>query len=97
MSVESTYEVTLLDPLIEAEFEWLAEKLTKNGDTIAMNSSGRILLWETELEIEDVIEMLAKYGVADDVGLIRKITEYEPERPMIMIDFEPDFDLGDDK
>ena len=96
MSVESTYEITLIDELTEMEFEWLAEKLTREGDTVAMNSSGRILLWETESEVEEVIEVLARLGVADDVGLIRKITEYEPERPMIVIEFTPDFDLGKD-
>ena len=96
MSVESTYEITLIDELTEMEFEWLAERLTREGDTVAMNSSGRILLWETESEVEEVIEVLARLGVADDVGLIRKITEYEPERPMIEIEFTPDFDLGKD-
>ena len=55
---------------------------------IAMNSNGRILMLEGEIGIETVIKILAESGQADDVGLIRQIVEYIPDREMILVEFE---------
>ena len=88
MSVLSTYEITMVEPLTETEFVFLEGMASREGDQVAMNQNGRIFLWETDLEIEEVIEVVARAGFADDVGLIKKITEYEPERSMIEIEFD---------
>ena len=89
MSVNSTYEITLIEPMTEIEFEFVELiAVDKYGMDVAMGSSGRILLLEGEQDIEEVIKIMAAIGFADDVGLIRKITEYVPDREMIFIDFE---------
>ena len=93
MSILSTYEITLLDPLTEAEFTFFEGIACREGDQVAANQNGRILLWETDLEVEEVIKVMGRAGFADDIGLIKKITEYEPERSMIEIEFESDMDL----
>lgn len=96
MSVEMTYEITMLEPIIEPEFEMWATHACADGDITALNASGRVILLETEKDVDEVISILAQAGMADDVGLIRQIVEYVPERSMIEIEFEPDFDLGKD-
>ena len=89
MSVNTTYEITLLEPMNEVEFAF-AELIIvdKYKMDVAMTSSGRILLLEGEQDIEEVVSIMAALGFADDVGLIRQIVEYVPDREMIEIDFE---------
>ena len=96
MSVEYTYEITLIDPLTDHEYAWIEEVMGREGDECAVNHNGRILLIETEDEINEVISLLARLELADDVGMIRQIVEYVPERNMIEIEFTPEFDLGKD-
>lgn len=88
MSILSTYEITLIEPLTETEFVFVEGLASREGDQVAMNSNGRILLWETDIEIDEVIAVMARAGFAEDIGLIKKITEYEPERSMIEIEFD---------
>ena len=89
MSVNTTYEITLLEPMNEVEFAF-AELIIvdKYKMDVAMTSSGRILLLEGEQDTEEVVSIMAALGFADDVGLIRQIVEYVPDREMIEIDFE---------
>ena len=89
MSVNTTYEITLVEPLEEVEFTFLEGMICGAGLETAMNANGRILLIEGDIEVDDIIKMLGRAGYADDVGLIRQIVEYVPERTMIAIDFEP--------
>lgn len=89
MSVNTTYEITLIEPLTEHEFTFLEGMICGAGLETAMNANGRILLIEGDIEVDELIKMLAKAGYADDVGLIRQIVEYVPDRTMILLDFEP--------
>ena len=89
MSVNTTYEITLLEPMNEVEFAFAELIITdKYKMDVAMTSSGRILLLEGEQDVEEVVSIMAALGFADDVGLIRQIVEYVPDREMIEIDFE---------
>ena len=90
MSIEKTYEITLVDPLTEHEYAWLEEQIGRQGFDTAVNSNGRILLIESEDEVEEIITLLARCGIADDVGLIRQIIEFEPERRMVELEFVND-------
>ena len=90
--IDTTYEITMLEPMIAPELEVVAvfaEEIL--GDTefeIALTDSGRILLIAGDITIEQIVEIMGDSQMADDVGLIRQITEYVPEREMILIDFE---------
>ena len=93
MSINYTYEITLVEPMADYELELIAANCEDlvDEDTeidIAMNSNGRILMLEGEIGIETVIKILAESGQADDVGLIRQIVEYIPDREMILVEFE---------
>ena len=92
--IDTTYEITMLEPMIAPELEVVAvfaEEIL--GDTefeIALTDSGRILLISGDITIEQIVEIMGDSQMADDVGLIRQITEYVPEREMILIDFQPE-------
>ena len=93
MSVNTTYEITLLEPMNEVEFAFVELIVVdKYGMDVAMNSSGRILLLEGDQDIEEVIKIIASLGFAVDVGLIKQMVEYVPDREMIAIDFETNDD-----
>ena len=93
MSINYTYEITLIEPMADYELELIAANCDDLVDEdieidIAMNSNGRILMLEGEIDIKTVIKILAESGQADDVGLIRQIVEYVPDREMILVEFE---------
>ena len=92
--IDTTYEITMLEPMIAPELEVVAvfaeEILEDTEFDIALTDSGRILLISGDITIEQIVEIMGDSQMADDVGLIRQITEYVPEREMILIDFQPE-------
>ena len=80
--VTKKFEVTLLTPLLfEEEREYLAGIAKEHKLEIAASKLERILVIEgdAETDIHKVIKFLAETGFAMDVGLIKEVTEYEPD------------------
>jgi len=77
--VHTRFEVTILEPLIDIEAIGLVMAADNKKWDINVIPSGRIITIEGPKTIRPVIKFLAYLGLADDVGLIRKIVEYEPD------------------
>lgn len=74
----STVEITLTDPLTESEVVYLVDQFDRKDYECVVNQSGRILLVATD-ELEDVLQLLGRFGYLTSVGLIRVIMEFEPQ------------------
>jgi len=77
--VHTRFEVTILEPLIDIEALGLTMAAENKSWDINIVSSGRIIVIEGPKTIKPIIKFLAFMGLADDVGLIKKIVEYEPD------------------
>ena len=83
--VHNRFEVTLLEPVIEIEALVIIMDAQNKKWDLVINQTGRILTIEGPKTIKPVVKFLADIGLGPDVGLIRKITEYEPD------EFEKEF------
>ena len=77
--VHTRFEVTILEPLIDIEALGLLMAAENKKWDINVVASGRIIVIEGPKTIKPIIKFLAIMGLADDVGLIKKIVEYEPD------------------
>ena len=87
MSTFKTFEITFTDPVTDAEFAYWESIVCREGAETTMTNNGRIISLETDITIEELCKVLGRAGFADDVGLIREIVEYEPDRKMIEVEF----------
>ena len=77
--IHTRFEVTLLDPLIDVEaLYFIAAAEVMNWDLVVAKE-GRILVLEGPKTIKPVIKWLAEHDLGPDVGLIRKIVDYDPD------------------
>lgn len=83
--VHTRFEVTLMEPLLEIEAIGLVMASSKKKWDINVIQSGRILVIGGPKTIKPIIKFLAIMGLGPDVGLIKKIEEYEPD------DYEKEF------
>lgn len=85
----NTYEFTMIDPLTDRECVVLGELAHEAGVDVAVNKSGRIITVECD-DMPDATGLLAELGLVETIGLIRHITEYEPQwdHALIEIEFE---------
>jgi len=77
--VHTRFEVTILEPLIDIEAIGISMAADNKKWDVSIVASGRIITIEGPKTIKPVIKFLAYLGLADDVGLIKKIVEYEPD------------------
>ena len=77
--VHNRFEVTLLEPLVEVEALILITDAENKKWDLKVNQNGRILTIEGPKTIKPLIKFLANIGLGPDVGLIKRITEYEPD------------------
>lgn len=84
--ITKRFEITVVDPITRAEFEWFEAMLTseafdqgwKDVDC-SLSASGLILLVEGVESIYDLISVLAEHEFMHDIGLIKEISDYEPQ------------------
>lgn len=91
--VTKTFEITLVDPISQAELEWLEVETTDEDWDVGINQNGRILLIEGPETIHEVISILANHEFMHDIGLIREICDYEPvydDEMLIEVEFDND-------
>ena len=79
MTKSIRFEVTVTEPITNAEFDWFEMNAIEDGYESALSSSGRILLIEGPENIHETIGLLAQYEFMEDIGLIKEIVDYEPE------------------
>lgn len=78
--VHNRFEITLLEPLVQVEALVIIMEAENKRWNLVVNQTGRILTIEGPKTIKPVIKFLANIGLGPDVGLIKKITEYEPDQ-----------------
>ena len=83
--VHTRFEVTLLEPLLEIEAIGLIMASQNKKWDINVIHSGRMLVIGGPKTVKPIIKFLAHMGLGPDVGLIKKIEEYEPD------EFEKEF------
>ena len=83
MNVETThkyFEVTIRDYAIdEVEAMYIQLVCEKSDVEFSISKSGRIILFSNIKDIKDLIKVLSEMGLAEDIGVIKEITEYWPE------------------
>ena len=73
-------EIIMHEPLDDFECRRLIEGLERYGIDVAVNSQGRILTFEAELEqLSDITGEMADMGLVEDIGLIKHVTTFEPQ------------------
>ena len=77
--VHTRFEVTLMEPLLEIEAIGIVMASQNKKWDINVIQSGRILVIGGPKTIKPIIKFLAIMGLGPDVGLIKKIEEYEPD------------------
>jgi len=77
--VHTRFEVTILEPIIEIEAMTIVMAAEARGWEANIMSSGRILIINGPKQVKNLIKFLAMLGFCDDVGLIRKIVDYEQD------------------
>ena len=77
--VHTRFEITILEPLIDIEAIELVLAAGVKGWDLLSTASGRIITIEGPKTIKPILKFLARQGYAEDVGLIKKIVEYEPD------------------
>ena len=92
--VTKRFEITLTDPLTQAEFEWFELKATDEDADAAMTNNGRILMVDGLEDIYQLISLLSEHEFIHDIGLIKEVIDYEPqfddEDMHYLIDFDND-------
>ena len=90
--VHTRFEVTLMEPLLEIEAIGIVMASQNKKWDINVIQSGRILVIGGPKTVKPIIKFLAIMGLGPDVGLIKKIEEYEPdeyEKEFIEFNEEP--------
>lgn len=89
--MSKTFEITVVDPISSAEFEWLELKAVDEDVEVALNKSGRILLVDGFEDVYQLISFISQHEFIHDIGLIREVIEYEPQyedEMLIEVEFE---------
>ena len=90
--VTNIITVTLTDPLTSGEGYKIVSALKENGFESTVSKSNRILTVEVESldDLEIITAELAELGLVESIGLIRQVTEFEPQwdHNMIRIEFD---------
>ena len=89
--VTKTFEITVVDPISQKEFEWFESNVCREGVDCALNKSGRMLIVEGLEDVHELISILAEHEFIHDIGLIREIVDYEPvydDEMLIEVEFE---------
>ena len=84
------FEVILVTPLTDHEIGYLEMLITEDELDFHINASGRIVVIEAD-HIEEITGYFQEMGLIEDIGLIRHITEYEPQfehGTKILVEFE---------
>lgn len=77
--VTKRFEITVVDPITRAEFEWFECEITRHAWDAGLTTGGRILMVEGPETIYELIEVLADHEFIHDVGLIKEVIDYEPQ------------------
>lgn len=77
--VTKRFEITVVDPISRAEFEWFEMNVTREGVDCAITNNGRILMVDGLETIYELVEILAEHEFIHDIGLIREVIDYEPQ------------------
>jgi hypothetical protein len=78
-NIEHRFEVTIVgDELSDLEIVYLYTALFDADFEFSISESKRIILFEGISDIKDLIKQLADIGLAEDIGVIKEITEYYP-------------------
>lgn len=96
--VHKRFEITVIEPIYEIESLVLVLAAERKKWDIHIVNSGRIMVLEGPKTIKTVIKFLTEVGFNDDVGLIKEITEYEPDyytKDLIAFE-EPNPEEGDE-
>ena len=85
MNTYKRFEVTIIDEeLWEGEQDIVKLIAAMNDINVAISKSGRIITLDNVETIYDCIKIIAKFGLAEEVGLIREITDYEPNLEVLL-------------
>ena len=78
-AIEHHFEVTVVDyPLTEMEEFWVQTVAELEDIEVTISKSKRIILFSNIGDIHILIRIVARMGLAEDVGMIKEITEYFP-------------------
>ena len=78
-NIYKTFEVTIIDePISELEATFVEFIADQKGYNLRISQSGRIITMDGVDDIKEAISIIAAIGFAEDVGLIKEITTYEP-------------------
>ena len=77
--IHTRFEITLQEPLLEIEAVGLMLAVERKKWNLNVVQSGRIIVIEGPKTVKPIVKFLAIMGLAPDVGLIKKIEEYEPD------------------
>ena len=77
--IHTRFEITLQEPLLEIEAVSLMIAVERKKWGLNVVQSGRIIVIEGPKTVKPIIKFLAIMGLGPDVGLIRKIEDYEPD------------------
>lgn len=74
-------EITMVDALSDMEARRLIEGVERYGIDASVNASGRIAVFEVhgDEQMQDILGEMGDMGLVEDIGLIRIITELEPQ------------------
>lgn len=84
------FEITVVDPLTDMEFQWLEAHAVENNYDVAVNRTGLILMIEGPESIYELAEFLGEHQFISDIGLIKESITYEPQydEPLILVDLD---------
>ena len=77
--IHTRFEITLQEPLLEIEAVGLMLAVERKKWNLNVVQSGRIIVIEGPKTVKPIVKFLAIMGLGPDVGLIKKIEEYEPD------------------
>lgn len=80
MAVFTRFEITLQEPLMEIEM--IAVQMAAENKKWNINMIGfpaRILVIEGPKTVKPILKFMGYLGLSADVGLIKKIEEYDPD------------------
>ena len=79
--VTKRFELTMIEPVTQAEFGWFEMCLTEDFENAecTITQSGRIIMVEGLETIHELISVLAQNEFMHDLGLIREVIDYEPQ------------------
>ena len=79
-NVYKIFEVTIKEePISELEELFIEHICEVKGYNLVIHRAKRIMTLDNVKNIRECIKIIAQLGFAEEVGLIREITTYEPE------------------